>query len=66
MHTVVTDGRWCGGERPHDLILYETGVREEFVNLYLKTSEVLSVTIDKLLAEYDASFVEEKAVKRLN
>ena len=40
---------------PCDLSLYETGARQGSVGLYLKASEVLGVTVDELLAEYDCS-----------
>ena len=40
---------------PCDLSLYETGTRQGSVGLYLRASEILGVTIDELLAEYDLS-----------
>jgi len=41
------------GLTPHELCLYENGNRQASVNFYIKASEVLEVTIDQLIEDYE-------------
>lgn len=41
------------GITPHELSLYENGLRQASVEFYIKASEVLDVTIDQLIESYE-------------